>query len=353
MQIRNIRSLIEGIFREEPGLPSVLDGIEFVSRRHTTVYRARAGQSTFIIHVTPNTSEDLTRIHDNLRTLEPLADDRIPRVLAFRRAGQNAPLDDRYAVLVMTNIPGDELSPRSFNQPAWSSLCDVLARVHGLRVHGMYGHRSGPRVDEPASFPDFAATFRLHIEQLPLGLERVRGHLDAMNEYLAGHRSSFAIPRRLIHGDISRDNIRLAGGRAGVIDWADLSLGDYAYDLAMLKLALDSVVPKRSADLVRELARDYRRNFEDDTLEVRLRFFFALPGLVSAYWYTNEKDVFPAARAWRVRTCYLHSEAQWRSPLRLDDKNAGAPVIRTEHWPLRIPQPARGLFYLLAPKRVG
>ncbi len=29
------------------------------------------------------------------------------------------------------------------------------------------------------------------------------------------------------------------------------------------------------------------------------------------------------------------------------------PIVRTEHWALHIPQPARGVFYLLAPKRVA
>jgi aminoglycoside phosphotransferase (APT) family kinase protein len=184
-------------------------------------------------------------------------------------------------------------------------------------------------------------------------LERVRAHLDAMNEYLTSHRTSFAIPARLIHGDISRDNIRFHGGQGGIIDWADLGVGDYAYDLAKLKFALDSVVPRQSADLIRELARGYRKRFGDDTLELRLRFFLALPGLVSAFWYTNESALFEAARVWRVRTCYLHSEAQWHTPLRLDGTHFAASVIRTEHWALRIPQPARGLFYLLAPKRVA
>jgi hypothetical protein len=138
-----------------------------------------------------------------------------------------------------------------------------------------------------------------------------------------------------------------------VIDWSDLAAGDYAWDLAALKFTMDSVVPRASAELVRGLAREYRRDFDDDSLEIRLRFFLALCGLLSAFWYTNESALFPAARAWRVRTCYLHSEAQWNTPLRLDDTDSVPPVIRTEHWALRIPQPARGLFYLLAPKRVG
>jgi aminoglycoside phosphotransferase (APT) family kinase protein len=295
----------------------------------------------------------LGRIEHNLRRLEPLEDDRIPRVLAFRDSARYAAADQRWAALVMSDIRGEELSPRSFNLAAWSNLCGLVRRVHALPAQREEASQVSRRIDEAEAFPDFAETFVLHLSGLPLGLERVRLHLQAMSEYVSNYRSSFSVPMRLIHGDINRENIRVHGAQAGVIDWSDLGGGDYAYDLAMLKFALDSVAPKRSAHLIRELARDYRQNFQDDTLELRLRFFLALPGLVSAFWYTNESALFPAARAWRVRTCYLHSESQWQTPLCLDGTDASAPVIQTEHWALRIPQPARGLFYLLAPKRVA
>jgi hypothetical protein len=84
-----------------------------------------------------------------------------------------------------------------------------------------------------------------------------------------------------------------------------------------------------------------------------MRFFLALPGLVHAYEYAGQTALFPAARAWRVRTCYLHSEAQWRSPLRLDGGAVGAPATRTPHWPDEMPAQLRGLYYLVAPKRVS
>jgi aminoglycoside phosphotransferase (APT) family kinase protein len=349
----NVRRLIEAVFREEPDLPDLVDGLCFVARHHTIVYRVRAGSSSYIVHVTPHGTEDLSRIERNLRRLEPLGDDRIPRVLAFRESARDAPVGQGWAALVMSDIPGGELSSRSFNLAAWSNLCGLVRRVHALPAPGEQGSRVSPRIDQAAAFPDFAETLVLHLSGLPLGLERVRSHLRTMSEYVSEYRGSFSVPMRLIHGDINRENIRVHGAQAGVIDWSDLGGGDYAYDLAMLKFALDSVAPKRSAHLIRELARDYRQNFQDDTLELRLRFFLALPGLVSAFWYTNETAMFPASRTWRVRTCYLHSEAQWRTQLRLDGTDGALPVIRTEHWALRIPQPARGLFYLLAPKRVA
>jgi len=139
----------------------------------------------------------------------------------------------------------------------------------------------------------------------------------------------------------------------GILDWADLGSGDYAFDLGMLKFMLDSVTPRSGATLIREQARGYRERFHDDGLELRLRFFLALAGLVHSFHACDDMDAFKPARAWRVRTSYLHSEAQWRSPLKLDGPTTGAPAVRTEQWALDIDQPLRGLVYLLAPKSVA
>ena len=173
-----------------------------------------------------------------------------------------------------------------------------------------------------------------------------------MANYVTEHSADFRVPPRLIHGDLNRSNVLVQGGRIGLIDWYDLGAGDYAFDLAMLKFMMDSVAPRLSSELLRRQVRDYSQRFDDPSLEMRMRFFLALPGLVHAFWYASRSSLFPAARAWRVRTCYLHSESQWRSPLRLHPAG-GAPAVPTEHWALRFPQPVRGMFYLLAPKRLA
>src|SRR5207245_1783051 len=104
---------------------------------------------------------------------------------------------------------------------------------------------------------------------------------------------------------------------------------------------------------VRARARDYRERFHDGSLEIRMRFFLALAGLVRAFHCADDSAAFRPGRAWRVRTCYLHSETQWRRPLKLDGGEAGAPAVRTEDWALDMRQPLRGLFYLVAPRRVS
>jgi len=174
-----------------------------------------------------------------------------------------------------------------------------------------------------------------------------------MSVYLADHSAEFQLPTRLIHGDLHRSNIVSTGSSIGLLDWGDLAAGDYAFDLGALKFVLDAVAPRKSTQFIRAWALAYRDRFQDSTLEVRMRFFLALAGLVRAFNCADDSAAFRPSRAWRARACYLHSEAQWRSPLRFEGPVAGAPVARTEDFAVDMRQPMRGLFYLVAPKRVS
>jgi aminoglycoside phosphotransferase (APT) family kinase protein len=349
----DVRRILETTFAEDPALATPLGPLEFIHRHNTEVYRLEAGGRLFIVHVTHWNQPYLRRVRDNLHRLGSLEDERIPRVVAWRDAGPDAPLGRNWAMLVYAEVPGVELGPKSYNSAVWADLCDLL-----LKVHALPGSVEPPtvslRTDSVAAFPAFAETLLLRLNHLPLDPRRVWSHLDALAGYAQQHASSFLVTPRLIHGDLNRSNLLVQPDRrCGVLDWSELGTGDYAYDLAMLKSVMDSVAPRVSTEILRRQAREYRAHFQDDALEVRLRFFLALPGLLGAYRYASQKVLFSDARAWRVRTCYLHSEAQWQAPLRLDGTPAGAPAVPTEHWALQIPQPFRNLFYVLAPKRVA
>jgi aminoglycoside phosphotransferase (APT) family kinase protein len=347
----NVDPLIRTIFREEAGLPAEIDRLEFVQRHHTDVYRVRTAAGEYIAQVAPDGTEYLRRLCHNLRQLESLDDRRIPWVHAFRESIVAPQSESGWSLLITKALEGTELSPSTHSREAWVDLCDVLHRVHGLSATPQSTSDFNFPVHSVGAFSGFAETLLLHLGGLPLDGGRVRGHLDEMAVYVAEHADGFRVPGRLIHGDLNRSNVLVQNGRIGLIDWFDLGAGDYAFDLAMLKFMMDSVAPRLSSGLLREQVEDYSRRFDDQTLEMRMRFFLALPGLVHALWYASRSSLFPAARAWRVRTCYLHSETQWRSPLRLNPAG-GAPAVRTEHWALRFPQPVRGMFYLLAPKRL-
>jgi aminoglycoside phosphotransferase (APT) family kinase protein len=352
-RVLNVAALVQEIFRKEPALPASVDSVRFIQRHYSEVYRVEAADRRYIVHVTPDSSEYLQRVRGNLVRLDSLNEPGIPHVVGWREESWD--LDgggSRWALLVCTEIPGSELSPKTYSPKAWNTLRRLLQRVHAMPGEKADAVSAG-HIHQPESFEDFASSLLLRLAGFPLGQDRVRRHLDAMGQYLHDHQGKFRIPPRLIHGDLNRSNVLVDDDRVGIIDWSELAAGDYAYDLSMLKFMMDSVASRHSTELLRQQVREYRDHFGDDTMEVRMRFFLALSGLVHAFWYASQSSLFPAARTWRVRTCYLHSEAQWAAPLRLDGFPTGAPASRTEHWPLGMPQPLRGVFYLVAPKRVA
>jgi len=352
MHFLDFRSVLTDMFAEELAPYGSIEAVDFIHRNHTDVYRIRAQRGSLIAHVSSDGKPYLKRVRNNLELVAPLNDRRIPKIQAWR-AGTGTIATRDWAVLVYEEIPGERVSRRNFARSTWDGLAECLANVHSLEGDELPG--GGPVFSghNPANFAAFARTLMLRIGDLPMQPNRVRAHLEQMAEFVDRHKESFAVPPRMIHGDLDRQNIVAAGDEVGILDWADLSSGDYAFDLGMLKFMLDSVAPQSGTKMIHEQARRYRDRFSDGTLELRLQFFNALAGLVHAFHACDDTGAFKPARAWRVRTSYLHSEAQWRSPLKLDGEPTGAPAVRTEQWALDIEQPMRGLYYLLAPKRVG
>lgn len=351
MQFLDFKSVLTDMFAEELARFGPVQGVDLIHHGHTDVYRIRGKRENLIAHASSDGKGYLKRVRANLELLAPLEDPRIPATLAWRSSAA-APGHREWAVLVYQEKPGESLSRRNFQPAVWRGIADCLSRLHAmegdqLSVPGPVFHGY-----DAAHFDAFARTLLLRIGDLPIGPKRVEAHLDQMRDYLGTNGTGFAVGSGLIHGDIDRKNILVSSTQVSLIDWADLGTGDYAFDLGMLKFMLDSVAPNSSSNCIREQARSYRSRFGDDTLELRLRFFLALAGLIHAFQACDDTGSFRPARAWRVRTSYLHSEAQWRSPLKLDGQMTGAPAVRTEQWALDIDQPVRGLYYLLAPKRV-
>jgi Ser/Thr protein kinase RdoA (MazF antagonist) len=340
MRVINVSSVISETLGRGP-----VEQIEFIQHSYCAVYRVKVDGEGFIVHLDRRGGDYLKRLRRNLGQVAELADGMIPQVVAWANHGDSA-------VLICREIPGSELSRANVTAETLDALAGVLFRLHSLPVLTDDSRSAAPTIDDPAAFPGFVEQFLARISDLPIRTTRVRRQLDQMADYLQDHADDFRVTPRLIHGDLHRSNIVVAGSRVGLLDWADLAPGDYAYDLATLKFVLDSVVPKQSAEFMRTRARAYRDRFSDSTLEVRLKYFLALAGLVRAFHCAADNVSLRAGRAWRVRACYLHSEAQWQLPLRLDGAAIGGPAVHHEDWAVDLRQPLRGIFYLLAPKRV-
>ena len=347
MRVLNVPVVIEEICTSESAIAAPVQRLEFLGRSHADVYRVVAGGRSFIAHATPGGTEYLKRLRANLGIVAVLNDERIPREVGWRKSNAD------WAVMMCPEIAGEELNRANATDAVLRSLGELLARLHSIEDAGQQNNRFFGRVNDPAAFDAFGESLLLRIADLPIRSGRVRDHLRAMSAYLAEHVAEFQVPGRLIHGDLHRSNIVSTGWSIGLLDWGDLTAGDYAFDLGTLKFVLDAVAPRKGTQYIRALAREYRQRFNDGSLEVRLRFFLALAGLVRAFNNADDRSAFRPGRAWRVRACYLHSESQWRQPLRLDVEEAGAATTRTEDWALDMKQPFRGLFYLLAPRRVS
>ena len=346
MRMVYLSEAISNVLAERSGVGGAVEHIEFIHHSHCAVYRVRVGGNRLIVHLDRHGPHYLERVRRNLNQLAEVADGSIPRVIAWES-------HDDWALLAYREIPGEELNSRNAVPAALDSLADLLFRIHSLPLGGESFRSSVLSVDDPAAFPAFSEQFLARISDLPLSVERIRRHLDQMAGYLKDYAEEFRVPRRPIHGDLHRSNVIVSGSRVGLVDWADLAAGDYAFDLATLKFVLDSIVPRQSLDFIRRRALQYRERFNDRGLEVRLRYYLALAGLVRAFHCAGDIVAFRAGRAWRARACYLHSEYEWAHPLRLDGPTAAVRPARTEDWALDIRQPIRGLFYLLAPKRVS
>jgi hypothetical protein len=330
------------------GCSDPIEGLQLIQRGECDVYRARAGSHELVLHAGAEVA--VHRLYDNLLMLEQIEVEGLPRAIGW--APPTAGSSHGPAVLITTKLEGVELSASTFSPPAFEDLCLLLLRLHSMPSDGEPDGRRRP-LHDAATFPELAEELedavRTHRLQVPL--DRLRRHLDAIAEYTQIHSDVFKVRPMLIHTDLSRANVLIDGPRAGIVDWLDLGPGDYAYDLASLKFAMDSVRPDVSAILLQRVARRYQILFDDSTLELRMRFFMALVGLVRAHSYALHTRPYPPGRTWRVRTCYLHSESQWRSPLRLEGAEAGAPAVPTDHRRLPPTPPLRALFYLASNRR--
>jgi aminoglycoside phosphotransferase (APT) family kinase protein len=312
MHFLNIRQQLDEIVDDELGLVGCPRVFEFVHHNHTDIYRVRAGGRSFIAHASWGNKAYLRRVRKNLERLADLEDDRIPNVVGWRVSNGGVLPDYEWAVLVYEELQGRALSSANFSARAWNNLADLLQRVHQLDGDAERSTAPVFRHGEAAAFSAFSQALLLRINDLPLRVDRVVSQLYELGDYATKHAASFRAEPRLIHGDLDRTNIIVAPGGVGLLDWAAMGTGDYAFDLAMLRFVLDSAAPRVAQRLLAELAGRYRTRFQDDTLEIRLRFYVPLAGLVKAYEAAGDTRQDPECRARQAWARFLYAESLWR-----------------------------------------
>lgn len=114
-----------------------------------------------------------------------------------------------------------------------------------------------------------------------------------MQTWLQAHSSLMRVTSSLLHNDLWWDNIIIARDDIYLIDWESMKTGDYAEDLAFGRLMIDYRPPyyqdrafwqtPRNEAVVNRfwlgIADTYRHEFDDTTLDARLRFYLALQTL--------------------------------------------------------------------------
>jgi aminoglycoside phosphotransferase (APT) family kinase protein len=326
VRLTDAHGAIARVFAESPDLPDGFDRLRLLHRSAADVYLVEAAGSRYAAHVGMGGSLHLDRCRSALAGLTPLAEQGIPRALGWTSS-------DAGTVLVSTWVPGAELAPETLTPRTWQDLRRLLERLHTMPA---WSEAEDCRLAAhmPQRFDALAKQVMLGLELagMPVSGSRADRHVEAMAEHVERERVAFdAAPEVPIHGDLSRSNIRVDGTRAGLVDWADLTVGDYCFDLASLKFALDSVAPRQSAELLRGLCVRYRDRFDDGGLEARMRLHLAVPGLIATYLYATLPAACGLVRSWRVRTCFAHSEAQFARPVRLEQTEAGGLPAPTEH----------------------
>jgi hypothetical protein len=194
------------------------------------------------------------------------------------------------ALLVMEWLPGAHLEPGRLTAAGWRRLVAALLRLHRQGDGGPPACfplapdfvTLSVRRDCYATLPQLRPLLAAEAGRAPgLDAPGALALFDELGAEFGAGRERFVRPSRFVHADLWPENILTDGTRTWLVDWIGLKPGDYAVDLANVKLVLDWVWPPWRAHLAFEalLAR-YRRVFADDTLLERIRVLLPLVSLV-------------------------------------------------------------------------
>ena len=228
-----------------------------------------------------------------------------PRVLLHET--ELAPLGLPF--LVMERLPGETMFSAVARRglPAVLAVPRRLAELH-VRLHRVNGEtvRASARVlgVDPAVMGVQADVERLHRR---IARERLTALLPAA-DWLVGHLPAPVQAEAICHGDFHPLNIMMEGDRiTGVIDWANVVLGEPAYDVAALRTIafyVDLGIPawaRGPTDLARRLmAVRYMSLYRAAApLETRNLAYYEAIRILSALTFAGEQRS-QAANPWNA-----------------------------------------------------
>jgi aminoglycoside phosphotransferase len=177
------------------------------------------------------------------------------------------------------------------NQPALAGAAGRgLARLHAVEIEGLPRTALGDRLratrEQAAEVADAFPRLRARLEAIATRLEREAWFLPPA-------------PEGLVHGDFLLKQLVVDGGRLGVFDFDNFSVGDPIQDLAncIADLHHQGLEPHRVNAIVAAFLAAYRAHARWDVPTERLRWHLALQLLYDAHYLHKRRHLTPGFEA--------------------------------------------------------
>ncbi len=209
-----------------------------------------------------------------------------PKILLSSKQNENSLGYD----LVITVVP-EGVSFNSSHLLDWvqTRLAEHLIELHRLKRKKMVSVAALRKALEDVEYGSKKAAYDYGEGQY----EVATNVIEAVKQYLKTSSSNLRVAGSLLHNDLWWDNIIIAKDDVYLVDWESMRVGDYAEDLAFMRVMLDFTPGYDSKRGFWKTSRDevvanrffaniiemYEHAFEDETLNERLRFYMVLQSL--------------------------------------------------------------------------
>ena len=203
--------------------------------------------------------------------------DAVPQVIFCSHHVEN---EFQKEILVMENAKGIPLNKNVFNEQVFEELINVLKRLHNTRTYNREAINERKRIDTCRE-----TIMQFLKEDEIIAQERVSKHLDILSAYYV-EKKIFNFRKTIIHGDLWWDNILVSNGKIRIVDWLESSEQDYCQDIAQLRIGTLNEIfdTSKSEYFFKKIVNTYKKEFEDETIFDRIRYYVPLLYLEEAFY---------------------------------------------------------------------